>query len=346
MKRHMQSVLRRAIGLPSWPAGGLVLLYHRIAQPASDPQCLAVSPEHFAGHLDHICERGVPMTIEAMLVLAHRSALPRGAVAITFDDGYADTLHAAVPLLARAQVPATVFVTTGTLTNGRGFWWDELEQWLLQPGSLPARLQLRIGDEGAEWDLSGACEWTDRDCARYASWTVEHAESPTPRHRAYRDLCHQLRRVAPEVRDRTLDELSVLARTTRLARPTHRPLRLDELTALAQTPQITIGSHTASHSSLAFLTPDEQRREVVSAKRQLEQLTGTSVSTLAYPFGGPLDLSGRTAAIAQEAGVTLACTTEPGSVRRDTDSYRVPRVVVRNGSRAEFRRCWSKWTAA
>jgi peptidoglycan/xylan/chitin deacetylase (PgdA/CDA1 family) len=62
-----------------------------------------------------------------------------GAVAITFDDGYADLLANAKPLLERADVPATAFVVAGGL--GRPFWWDELAALL---GTVAARRPGRV----------------------------------------------------------------------------------------------------------------------------------------------------------------------------------------------------------
>lgn len=323
-----------------------MLLYHRVADLQSDPQCLAVSPERFAAHLEIIADRGVPMTLSSLVDGARTGTLPVGAVALTFDDGYADALHCAAPLLARARVPATLFVATGHLERCREFWWDELERLLLSPGSLPVHLRLRIGLDLLEWQLGDSAARSERDCAQQASWMVTDRRCPTPRHRLYQDLCRRLREVTGEVRDRTLDELSAWARSPRHVRATHRPLQAGEIVALAHLEHVTIGSHTDSHPSLACLPPEEQRREIAGARQRLRTLTGTAVTSLAYPFGGGADVSDRTTAIAREEGVTLACCTHPGRVRRETSPHRVPRVIVRNWPPCEFERQWSDWTAA
>ena len=296
----MRSAIRRAIGLPRWPAGGLVLIYHRVADLAFDPQQLAVTPEHFADHLDVINEYGAPMPLATLVESAQRGELPRRAVAVTFDDGYADNLLNAVPRLARARVPATVFVSTGAVASGREFWWDELERLLLADGA----------------SASGH----------------------------YAELCGRLRGLDADARERVLAGLWSSAGVPRQARATHRPLRCDEIAALARCEGITIGSHTHSHPSLSSLPPDEQRREVAGARHLLESIVGSPVTTLAYPFGGAEDVSACTKAMVEQEGIAIACSAEPGSVRKGVDPLRVPRVIVRNWSKARFREQWSSWT--
>ena len=111
-----------------------ILLYHRVASPASDRWRMAVSPERFAEQLEVIAARFVPLRLEELVKRLAQDAAPEGAVAITFDDGYRDVLMAAKPLLEQRGVPATVFTVSGYIDSGRAFWWDVLEQ--LAP-SLP-----------------------------------------------------------------------------------------------------------------------------------------------------------------------------------------------------------------
>ena len=103
--------------------GSMVLLYHRIAESDSDPWSLCVRPRHFAEHLEVLRGRIAPLT---EISGSSESARAGGSFALTFDDGYAETLHTALPLLERHDAPATVFVATGGVEDGRPFWWDEI----------------------------------------------------------------------------------------------------------------------------------------------------------------------------------------------------------------------------
>ena len=98
----------------------LVLLYHRVAEAQTDPWDLCVSPAHFEEHLEVL--RKFKRT--RLDQIAPRRWRP--SVSITFDDGYADNLHAAARLLKRYDTPATFFIATGYVGGSREFWWDQL----------------------------------------------------------------------------------------------------------------------------------------------------------------------------------------------------------------------------
>jgi peptidoglycan/xylan/chitin deacetylase (PgdA/CDA1 family) len=332
--------MRRALGIAP-PAGGLVLAYHRVADLDADPQRLAVSPARFAAHLDVLTTRATVMPLPAMLGRLRHDGLPPGAVAITFDDGYADALSQAAPLLAGANVPATMFLTTGSIAESREFWWDELERGLLGVNTLPVRLRLPIG----EWDLSGAQPRSPHEAGREAAWSVLDSSCPGPRHRAYLDLCRRLQAVDRATREHTLSELSSMAGHSRAPRPSHRPLRQDEVAVLAASAGITIGAHTVTHPSLAARPAAEQLQEIDGARRDLEAWIGRPVDAVAYPFGGRGDVSRDTIASARHAGMTIGCTTQAGRVDAATDPLRVPRAIVRNWTGDEFARRLAAWTA-
>ncbi len=55
------------------------------------------------------------------------NTLPRGAVAITFDDGYASNYHLAFPVLKELGLPATIFLATGFIDGTHPLWCQEVD---------------------------------------------------------------------------------------------------------------------------------------------------------------------------------------------------------------------------
>src|SRR5262245_33946506 len=95
------------------PVRALILLYHRIADLEVDPWGLAVTPEHFADQIAVLAGIAHPVRLDELASSRAQLRTRRPLVAVTFDDGYADNLHAALPILERYDVPATFFVTAG-----------------------------------------------------------------------------------------------------------------------------------------------------------------------------------------------------------------------------------------
>lgn len=64
---------------------------------------------------------------------------------ITFDDGYANNCHWALPVLQALGLPATVFVSTAFLDTRRLFWWDRLRLSLAAVGrTVPVDWVVRL----------------------------------------------------------------------------------------------------------------------------------------------------------------------------------------------------------
>jgi peptidoglycan/xylan/chitin deacetylase (PgdA/CDA1 family) len=99
-------------------SGVVVLLYHRVGggSDSSVDMPTAMFEEQMAV-LSSAC-RVVDLT-EALAMLDAPSAEP--CVAVTFDDGTADFVDVAVPILARHRVPATCYVATEFIDEQRPF---------------------------------------------------------------------------------------------------------------------------------------------------------------------------------------------------------------------------------
>lgn len=88
-----------------------------------------------------------------------------------------------------------------------------------------------------------------------------------------------------------------------------------------------IGSHSASHVRLTDLEASDLARELATSKSLLEDLLGTFVGSLAYPYGCFDD---RVLQAARDAGYERACTTQSGWALLDKDPLRVRRLTIYN----------------
>ena len=326
----------------STEARALVLLYHSIMPPMSDPWGLCVSPEHFEGHLQAIREWGTPLQLDELLDRLSSGTLPPNAVALTFDDGYASILSHARPLLEQYEVPAMMFLPTAALSETREFWWDELERIFLQPGNLPRILELEIDRHNFHWDIGDAAFYSQEEFEQNCSWQPA-LPAPGPRQRLYAELWKLLHSSDPRLIKEILDKLSNWASLHRDPRPTHRVITWTEVTDLKDDPWIKFGSHGMTHASLASLPTAEQANELHQSKASLEAATGRRVTSLAYPYGLAKDYSNQTAALAREAGYRMALINSPGVVDQKVDLFYLPRFYVQDWEKKEFARQLLQW---
>jgi peptidoglycan/xylan/chitin deacetylase (PgdA/CDA1 family) len=99
----------------------VVLMYHSVAPHADDPYRVTVSPYRFEQQMRWLDRRGLRGVSMSELMAARRRHCDSGLVGLTFDDGYADFLGYALPVLQRHGFSATAFVIAGRL-GGLNVW--------------------------------------------------------------------------------------------------------------------------------------------------------------------------------------------------------------------------------
>jgi peptidoglycan/xylan/chitin deacetylase (PgdA/CDA1 family) len=309
-------------------------MYHRVTDLPNDPYLLAVKPKHFAEQMNVLRRHYRPLRLQELVAALRDGNVPNRAVVVTFDDGYADNLHNAKPLLARYDIPATVFVITGCIGYAREFWWDELDRLLLQPGMLPPPRDLPISGTTLQPGLGDTTTYTNVDYERNRDWHIERQDDPTPRQRLHRWLYQKLHATTQEDQQILLEEIRRWAGATPVGRPTHRNLAADELVQLAEGGLVEIGAHTVTHPLLAALSIGAQRDEIGRSRARLQEVLNRAVSSFAYPYGS---YTKGTLAIVREIGFSAACSSDAATVRNGTDHLCLPRIVVRDWDGDMFR---------
>ena len=325
---------------------GLVLLYHRVADSSADPQLLCVSRKNFSEQMDILRHFAEPQPLCRLTRGLRDRRLPRRSIVVTFDDGYADNLHNAKPILERAEVPATVYVTSGYVGKMREYWWDELQRLLLCPGRLPDAVDLRVPGLTLEWRLGDSANYTEQDYRRDEQWNVTHGQPPTERHALYLALHRMIRPLPDDGRRAVFEAIHAWAGCGPHGRETHLSMTASEVQQLAAGGLIEVGAHNVTHPVLSELSADAQRKEIAESKRSLEEILNRPVRSFAYPFGGKRDYTAASVSAVRDAGFDSACSNYPGLVRKGTDCFELPRILVRNWNGDEFSRLMRDWLHA
>jgi peptidoglycan/xylan/chitin deacetylase (PgdA/CDA1 family) len=279
------SGLRSALALRYRGAGTIFMLHSVVARGEDYPDhSLRCPAETLAAALRFLRDAGVEfVSLDEML---ERLQFPSGRpfAAFTFDDGFADSLTQALPVMERFRAPMTVYVATGMIERTMDAWWLGLAEWI------------RRSDRVALPDAGPAFDCPDPAAKKRAFVAIEAAI-----HRDY-DLLPRLRAA---IAAQGIDCAALLDREA---------LTVEQLKELARHPLVTIGGHTETHINLARASDTAVYHEMTSNRRFLEAATGKPVLHFAYPFGNARACGERESAYAWAAGFHTAVTTRSGAI--------------------------------
>lgn len=286
-----------------------VLILHRVL-PEVDP---LFPLEIDASRFDDICAWVKAwfnvLPLDEAVQRLKSSSLPARALAISFDDGYADNHDVALPILQRHGLSATFFITTGYLDGGR-MWNDTLIE------SIRHTPLLQLDLSGLPVPLGTVVTGT-----------------PAQRSAAVGQLIGQVKYLQPALRQRVV---LAIAEQAGAALPANLMMSTGQVRAL-RAAGMQIGAHTVTHPILARLDDDSAYREIADGKDQLEALLGERVRLFAYPNGKPgEDYQQQSVELVRRAGFDAAFSTAWGAARAGSDVFQLPRFTPWDRSRARF----------
>jgi len=225
--------------------------------------------------------------------------LPRRACCITFDDGYADNLTIALPILEKYRLPATVFVASGYLDGKRMF-----------------------NDIVIDAIAHAKVEVLDLRSLELGIYQLTNVDEKLA---AVSAILERIKYSQPELRNQQVQEIVKAAGCGPLSQ--NIMLTSDQLRELSNR-GIEIGGHTCNHPILTSLDDEEALNEIVVGKQQLEAIIGKPVTSFAYPNGKPgRDFAPRHVELVKQAGFTLAVTTAHGVADAYSDVFQLPRFT-------------------
>jgi peptidoglycan/xylan/chitin deacetylase (PgdA/CDA1 family) len=275
-----------------------ILIYHRvIAEP--DPLVPdQICTREFEWQMGVLGRWFRVLPLREAVTRLRNGTLPMRAACVTFDDGYADNVTAALPILRRHGLPATFFLATAFINGGR-MWNDTVIETVRRaPG--------------------------DTLDARPAGLDILDVATLSLRRQGIDRLLAALKYLPVEERQRRTDQLSSAVRSEL---PSDLMMTVEEVRQLHKN-GMEIGAHTVNHPILARLEPERASKEILDSKVHLESITGSSVSLFAYPNGKPgLDYCRGHADMVKQLGFEAAVSTAHGVAHAASDPFQLPRFT-------------------
>ena len=272
-----------------------ILAYHRVMPTDAldcypfDQELISATPGQFDSQMRYLREHLRPIALKDIIRHVEQGTpLPPNSVAVTFDDGFADTYRYAFPVLQRYRIPATIFVSTGYVESGEPFWF-ELASYLayrvpLHSLELPENFRLPTGDSWAERTISlRQIHSILKDLPNSARLSI----IDTWKHRYANELRHG-------------------------AFLHSQPISWFQITEMA-TSGIAFGSHTVSHPNLTRISNEDLTRELVESKNVLESKLQQTIDTIAYPIGTPSAFNSNVLSAARDHNFKLGLTYVSGA---------------------------------
>lgn len=295
----------------------LILTYHRIL-PSDDPVRAAeqpgmvTSPEAFDSHIRLVKKLGAE-TIHLNDWLEWNKqgrALPKLAVAFTFDDGWRDNYQYAYPRLKAQKAPATVFLVTSMVDTNKTFWPEQVLRILTSH-------TIQADDQSFDW-------------------LRPHLTVPTS---GTEDSPLSLIEADGVVtRLKSMDDAAILANLKNVyethpelapTRSSRSILNGQELQEMSRDDLVRYGAHTRHHYRLNCLKDDQiLKEEIVDCLSDLKALDESAVPVFCYPNG---DITGKGETLVSEH-YNAACTTKTGWNRAGCNPYDLHRFNLHDGN--------------
>lgn len=273
-----------------------ILMYHRITK---DPKGEGLPVEQFKRQMEIIRKHFNPLTLKELMKAHEEGRVPKHAVCVTFDDGYADFSDLALPLLKENGVPATLFVTTGFVNGDLWLWPDQIKYIIEKRSKEKINTSIFFGDSDVETDISNHELWKliANKCIE-----VSNSDKISLINALAKDLDVSLPKEPPKE---------------------YRPLTWEYLRNMDHD-GISIGSHSYSHPIMTKLSGEDLRYELEASRDMIISNLGKKPVAFCYPNGQKPDVDDRVKRAVKSAGYEYAVAAYPSRYAID-DKWEVKR---------------------
>lgn len=259
----------------------------------------------FRGMLENVGRAGRAMSMDEVVEICHSGdPFPRGAFAVTFDDGFENNLTVARPILDELGIPAIVYATSRFIDENGMSWIDRIEYAL----------------ESVQWGellLPWSPEPTTFENAPEKISILNNIRQKVKSTPALdvdsfvSDIFQQLHLEEVRASDDQLD----------------RKMTWDQVQSWCANGCL-VGGHSHSHAILSFLTPALLEQEVDISLQMLKEKAGIVTRHYSYPEGLEHCFSEDVIRFLKTRGITCCPTAMDGLNRPGTDPFHLRRVMV------------------
>lgn len=248
---------------PYWIRREVVgIFYHSVSDERLPHVQHLYPPEpvaRFEGALAYIQKNFKPVTEDQLE--AHRlqgASLPRGALHLSFDDGFAECYTVARPLLLKFGIPCTFFITSDWVDNKTMFYRNKVSLCIERLAELPHDAARMIFTS-----LNNALGTRISDNASFKAWIMKLEPKDEPS-------------IDMTVKMLGLDLKDYLA--------TRKPYMTRGQILTLHKDGFSIGAHTRTHTKLSLLAPAQAEAEIVESARFVQSITGQPKVAFSFPY--------------------------------------------------------------
>lgn len=293
-----------------------ILMYHGVVKLPLKPFCWTqISGRKLEYQLKYLKKHYSILSISDVMDRIRKGLpLPANTAVVTFDDGYRNNFTIAYPLLKRLQIPATIFLVTGCISDRLLCWPD-----VLYLGIKNTRQQI--------------IDLRQHGLKRYPLRTLEEKET------AEQEIVEHLKSILYSKKDAILDEiLKLLMVQADTNDPNLDLLTWEEIKAIHDERLIEFGAHTITHNILSQMDDNEIKKEIAESCDTIEKHLGSKCLWFAYPNGRKEDFNHKIMDTLKANGIICGLSTIPGLVDRNEDLFELKRVAVGSDiSQARFK---------
>jgi len=305
VKAMIPAGLFRVVSLIT-PTKVAILRYHSVQdQPERFANTIGSGIIHstsaFREQMEILASDFSPVTVQDVYeFLRGEKRLPPRAVAVTFDDGYADNYEIAAPILNRLGIPAAFYVLVSAIEALSPPWYCRLR-----------------------YAFSASTKETWRDGTNGTSWSFE---TPQKRKAAFLEASRRCAQLAGETQTHTLEAIEHELDVEPLKITGAPMMTWEQARQLVRDGHI-VGPHTLTHPNLAYVDEAVLEKELTESRNIAEQKLGSPAVHFSYP--SPIlepHFTERTIECTRKAGYRTAVTCARGPVGKDGNPLALTRI--------------------